>query len=375
MRYHPSRSCDVVYSAASWGRHLLSSKSRDTFDAAELAVVLSHYDLGVLESITEFEKGSRRSPKVGIVSERGKFLLKRRAAARANPHRVAFAHRIIQHLTAAEFPVAKLIPTRNRKQTVVELRDSLYELFEFIPGHAFERSAREAGDAGNVLARFQMEMEDFAVPSNLPVPRGDYHDTPGVRTGLSTIGNTLSSHDSFSGDEMELLSLVQFLRETYDKSADAVNALGFDSWPTCVIHGDWHPGNLLFRKRKVRAVVDFDSVRASRRVADEANGVLQFSILAGGDPASWPDELDEDRFRAFLGQYQSLITLSEEERHSIPHMMAEALIAECVSPIVQTGTVGRWAGFRVLQMVRRKLTWLAAHADRLLAATVHSAEG
>ncbi len=61
----------------------MQQRDRATFDAAELAVVLSYYDLGVIESITEFARGSRRSPKVGIVGERGKFLLKRRAAERA----------------------------------------------------------------------------------------------------------------------------------------------------------------------------------------------------------------------------------------------------------------------------------------------------
>ncbi len=47
----------------------LQSREHARFDAAELAVVLSHYDLGVIESVTDFSRGSRRSPKVGIVSE------------------------------------------------------------------------------------------------------------------------------------------------------------------------------------------------------------------------------------------------------------------------------------------------------------------
>ena len=45
--------------------------------------------------------------------------------------------------------------------------------------------------------------------------------------------------------------------------------------------------------------------------------------------------------------------------------MAEALIAECVSPIAATGSVGRWTGFRVLKMVRLKLDWLEMHKERI----------
>ena len=94
-------------------------RERETFDAAELGVVLSYYDLGIVESITEFRRGSRRSPKVGIVSERGKFLLKRRAVSRSHPDRVLFAHRVQIHLAASGFPLARLIVTLDRGRTQV----------------------------------------------------------------------------------------------------------------------------------------------------------------------------------------------------------------------------------------------------------------
>ena len=55
------------------------SGQRETFTVEELAVVLSHYDIGVIDSVTEFPRGSRKAPKLRIVSEQGKFLMKRRA--------------------------------------------------------------------------------------------------------------------------------------------------------------------------------------------------------------------------------------------------------------------------------------------------------
>lgn len=330
-------------------------------------MVLSHFDLGVIESITEFPRGSRRSPKVGIVSQNGKFLLKRRSAARAQPERVRFAHRVQSCLTGVGFPAAKLIPARDGAQ-LVQLREQVYELFEFVAGQPFRQTTPETYDAGLTLALFHKATEDFAFSATVPPPSGDYHDALGVRTGLSTIGLTLSSHDSFSGDEAELASLIQFLFEVYDRSAETVNGLGFTAWPQRVIHADWHPGNLLFRNQRVVAVLDYDSVRRSRSVVDVGNGALQFSMLAGGDPSAWPDHLDEERLHGFLAGYESLRSLSNEERTSIPHLMAEALIAECVPPITETGSVGQWAGFRILQMVRRKLTWLRTHGERLVTA-------
>ena len=344
-------------------------RERATFHAAELAVVLSHYDLGVIESITDFPRGSRRSPKVGIVAERGKFLLKRRGVDRAHPDRVRFTHRVQRHLASTGFPTATLIPACHGGVELLHIKDYVYELFEFIAGQPYRQTIGETRDAGAVLAQFHVATEHFELPGTLPTPRGDYHDAAGVRTGLYSIGSTLSSHDSFSGDEAELATLVQGLLTAYDEAVDAVNDAGFADRPERIIHSDWHPGNLLFRNDAVVAVIDYDTLRVSRWTIDAANGALQFSIIARGDPATWPDNLDEDRYGAFLAGYESLAPLSEAERRCLPRLMTEALIAECVPPITETGSVGPWGGFRVLQMIRRKIDWIRANADRLAGST------
>ncbi len=303
---------------------------------------------------------------MGIVSELGKYLLKRRAGRRADPDRVRLSHVIKGHLVGLGFPTPRLVSMRNGSGPLLQIREHVYELFEFVAGQVFQGTAQEARDSGIVLARFHRGTEEFEPAAALTARHGDYHDAQGVRTGLCSIGSTLSSHDSFSGDDAELASLVQFLLGAYDEAADAVNGIGYSSLPERVIHSDWHPGNLLFRNLEVVAVIDFDALRVSRRVIDASNGALQFSMLAGGDPATWPDQLDEDRFHAFLQGYESLQPLTGDERACVPHLMTEALIAECVPPITETGSVGRWTGYRVLQMVRRKLQWLKPNGERLM---------
>lgn len=335
------------------------------FDASELAIVLSHYDVGVIESVTQLGRGSRRSPKVGLVTDRGKYFLKRRAPHRSDTDRVLFSHLLLDHLLRGNVPVARLVPVRDRSRRYVDFRESVYELFEFVPGHAFARTAEEAGSAGGVLAKFHNALDDFHPPESLKYPRGDFHDVPGVRTGLCSIGSSLHSHDSLAGNEAELAAIIQALLGTYEEAATAVNQLGFDHWLKRFIHADWHPGNLLFRQQQVVAVVDLDTARLSRSVVDVANGAMQFSIKASGDPETWPAELDEERYHRFLHAYESARPINREERRAIPPLMAEALIAECVQPIAQTGSMGQWSGFRVLRMARRKLEWILANRNRL----------
>lgn len=343
----------------------LPERQHATFSAEELVVVLSHFDLGVIESLTEFPRGSSKSPKVGVVCEKGKYLLKRRAPRRSNMDRVRFAHRVQRHLEGAAFPVARLQRLRERDETWIAIRSNVYEVFDFVPGQPYRRTAEEAHEAGNTLARFHQAMQGFTIPALLPVPTGDYHDHPALRRGLDALEESLVAHDSLAGDFAALAAMLTFLRGAYDSAAAAVRQAGFDDWPQSIIHGDWHPGNLLFRHQRVVAVIDFDSARLSRHVVDIANGALQFSMVGSGDPATWPENLDVDRYRSFLSGYDSIQKIPDVQATCLPELMGEALIAECVPAIQETGSVGRWPGYRVLQMVRRKVNWMTAQRAEL----------
>ena len=340
-----------------------ANDERTRFEATELPVVLSHYDLGVIESITEVARGSSKSPKVGIVCDRGKLLLKRRASARAHPDRVRFAQRVQNAVVAGGYPAPRIIATRDGRRGFVEHGGQVYELYEFIAGQTFQQTPSEAAAAGDALARFHQAVDVLSLEGF--TPRGDFHDAAAIRTGLCAIGPTLSAHDSYSGDEAELAALIQGLLGTYNAAADAANATPYRDGPQGIIHADWHPGNLLFRGGKVVAVFDFDAVRRSQRIIDVANGALQFSMIARGDPATWPEHLDETRFEAFVSAYERVQRLGDDDRQALPHLMIEALIAECVQPIAETGSVGRWSGYRVLHMVCRNTAWINANLGRL----------
>jgi homoserine kinase type II len=343
----------------------LKVRGRQQFDAEELAIVLSHYDIGVIESVTRFDRGSRRSPKVGIVAAGGKYLLKRRAKQRRSVRRVELAHAVQRRLTECGYPAPRLVATRDTGETCLRLAEETYELFEYVSGHGFSRSREQTQDAGRKLGMFHKLLRGFGVPPDAPV--GSFHDVNGVRTALHAIPQNLSSHDSVVGMEAELPELTRRLFDAYDRAADAVNQRGFASLPVQVIHGDWHPGNMLFKRDSIVAVIDYDSCRVCQRVVDAANGALQFSLTSGGDPKDWPNEPDAARLESFVEGYSECITLSDEEWRVLPHLMIEALIGESVFPIAQTGFFGKWAGFGFLSMIDRKVRWLADHVEGLIA--------
>jgi len=148
---------------------------------------------------------------------------------------------------------------------------------------------------------------------------------------------------------------------------EEINKLGLCDWPTQIVHGDWHPGNMLFRDKLVVAVIDYDTARQQQRVIDFANGALQFSIIGRRDAAleDWPEHLDMPRLKQFLHGYDSVNQIATDELKAAPYLMCEAMIAEAVLPIATTGGFGRFDGCEFLEMIRKKVIWLITNAEAL----------
>jgi Ser/Thr protein kinase RdoA (MazF antagonist) len=332
---------------------------REKFSVEELTIVMSNFDIGIIDSITEYPRGSRKAPKLLIVSEQGKFLLKRRARGKDDPYKVAFSHAIQLFLAGKQFPLPHLIGTRKQNNSMLQWRNGVYELFEYIPGQSYPQTLEATFDGGRVLSLYHKLLQDFK--SEWQPSSGSYHAAPSVEQGLKLIPNTVQS------GEKEMNELLRFLRESYRYASQMADHEGLDRWPKQIVHADWHPGNMLFRDNRVVAVIDYDSSRTLPRVIDVANGALQFSIIGGDEDVSkWPEYLDETRFRRFLRGYDEVMLLSEAEIRSIPWLMIEALIAEAVFPIAATGSFGRMEGLAFLQMVQRKIYWMQRSAEKLV---------
>lgn len=344
------------------GSGVIRRGDRETFAADELAIVMSHFDIGIIENVVEYPRGSRKAPKLMIQSDHGKFLLKRRARGKDDPFKVAFSHALQLYLANKQFPLPHLIGTKKENNSMLQWKGLVYELFEYIPGQGYPQTLEATFDSGRILSLYHKLLLDFK--SEWQPSSGSYHMASAVESGLRSLPNSLATnHPERSG----ILKMLDFLRETYGYSADRVEQHGLDSWPRQIVHADWHPGNMLFRENHVVAVIDYDAARLLPRIIDIANGCLQFSIIGGDDDVStWPEYIDETRFKRFLRGYDEVMLLSQAEIQVIPWLMAEALIAEAVFPIAATGSFGRLDGLPFLRMVQKKVYWITHHADKLV---------
>jgi len=329
------------------------------FSSEELVRVLSHYDVGIVHRVKPLSAGNRRAPKVVVRADKGTFLLKRRPKGRDDLTRVAFAHAVQKHLASQAFPVTSLVSTSDEHKTVLNIDNHIYELFTFVSGSRCDASPKATEDAGRQLANLHLRMGDFA--HDYEPFRGSFHDSATVRQHLKMIRS-----DKRAGSARRTEAITESLLIRYDRSSNRVNKLGYESWKRQVVHGDWHPGNLLFFGAKVVGVVDFDSIRIAPPLTDLANGMLQFSIVGDcPDPTQWPDAFDEPRLFQFLNGYREAAKLSTRKLRSLVDLMIEAMIAEAVLPVAATGYFGYHSGVDFLQMILRKTKWLRHHRKAL----------
>ncbi|MFA9478294.1 phosphotransferase [Phycisphaerales bacterium AB-hyl4] len=341
---------------------------RAKFGTSELAIVLSHYDIGVVEAIQEFPRGSRKAPKLLVKAETGRYLLKRRARGKNDAEKVAFCHALQIHLADRQFPLPHLIGTRRDNNSMLQWQNHIYELFEYIRGAGYDASLEATGDSGKILGLFHRLLRNFK--SRYQPSQGSYHATRTVNSAVQQIPRLLARGPA-SDKVNEIKKLLDVLLASYENAAERVNSLGLPNWPAQTVHSDWHPGNMLFRGSRVVAVIDYDSARILPRVLDVANGALQFSIIGGGDdPINWPAYIDESRYRRFLRGYDSVpdAMLSHVELKSVPWLMVEALVAEAVIHIAATGSFAHLDGLAFLKMVERKIGWIQKHANHLVQA-------
>jgi len=321
------------------------------FKSEELVRVLSYYDIGIIQKATSLSAGNKHAPKVVVTAEKGKFLLKRRPKAKNDLYRVSFAHSVQNYLAQQSFPVAPLVQTKEGN-TFLQLNSHIYELYKFISG-------KQTVDAGRELAELHKHLSNFT--GEFKPLKGVFHDSSTVRRHLKLIGS-----EKNNGGNGKMQDIADMLIVHYNASSIRVNELGYDSWAEQVVHGDWHPGNILFSKGKVVAILDLDSVRFATATADLANGLLQFSIVGGRpNPADWPDYFDQAKIAQLLDGYTEIIKLDKDKIDALVDLMIETMIAEAVLPIAATGFFGHLSGVDFLKMIKRKTEWLDENRKKL----------
>ena len=324
------------------------ASSRQQLSQREIDAVMRHYRVGQIKDIKELPEGSVYSPKVVLETERGTLLLKRRARGLDMPALVCFGHEVLLGCMAQGLCVPPLLATHDDANSMVQHDDHIYELFVFIQGERFspDRPAH-AQQLGALLAETHRAM-DHIQPSFEPV-----HET-----GTVDMSRLLPLQDAASDVPSALVEGMTRVMQYGDELAQA------NAHPPAIVHGDWHPGNMIFRADTLVAVCDFDNTRMGSRERELAQGLMHASLVTpkpGQTASQTPAEPSRERLTAFWSGFRQ--QNGQGNPRTIAGLMPVAMVDEALA------SVGPQLGEQhlpLLTAVWRKAQWLDAHQQSLI---------
>ena len=305
---------------------------REHLARVEVTGVLGHYDTGAVRSVREFIAGSSTAPKAVIECERGKLLLKRRGPGLEHATIVGFAHEVILGCLERGVCVPPLIGTARDNNSMCQVVDRTYELFAFIDGTPYARTPEQARSSGALLAEMHGAMDGIRT-SFAPVREASVVDVE--RAARVSIG------EGTRGETERILG--------YAHEAHALN--GRDP---ALVHGDWHPGNMIYGGGEIIAACDFDNTRVGSRDRELAQALVYFSLRRGGDPEGHAP--DPDLLGAFWGGYAGGTGIAPSAR------LAAAMMPAVVLDEAMAAVASGLSDPALARLAYDKALWLDAHA-------------
>lgn len=275
-----------------------------------VARVLAAFGLEGPARIRAVELGSRRAPKVVVEIGQARYFLKRRRPGPVEGAR--FTAGLQRRLAVGGSPVPRVHSTIGG-EAVHECDGHVYELVDFVVGERYPRRASSAASAGRTLVRLHEEMRNLAAPERL---RGSYHDSPLVR---EVLGRLRERGDGLALDP-------ESLSDRYERAAEQVRPWIAGRSPR-LVHGDFHPGNLIHaadEEGRVLAVLDWEAVRLDMPQAEFAAAAVHFAMPPSSAPTR-ASGLDESLLQAFAGGYGPF---QRDTAEVLPALMIEAVVAE-----------------------------------------------
>jgi Ser/Thr protein kinase RdoA (MazF antagonist) len=340
----------------------------------ETRQVLAHYPIGKVAEVAP--AGGTAGKCWRVRAGGGRYFLRRRGPRTSAPEALVFDHGLRRHLVACDMPTAAPLPTA-AGVTWVSLDGGAYELYPFVEGRAFRGGEAELAETARSLARFHQAAATYPGRGRFsPVPKQ-------FAVAAPEVGGTERVDDP-------ALVAAAFARMTeadpaFAPARDAAAALArecddeaYQSLPRYLIHGDYHPGNLLYTEDgHIAGIFDLDWACEQTRCRDLAD-LLYFFAGRRERPldASRIESLTEavaldlDRARFLLRTYHDALPLTSEELRAVPpairaRWLAMRLEGSAKVPLKQRA----WFVTRDLEV---PLRWLDQHDDELTAALMSS---
>ena len=237
--------------------------------------VLTHlaetYQLGEIQTCHR----ARRSTSLNFVvtTSRGKFVFRRH---RLSEDAVAYEHQVLDHLQQRDFPAPRLL-LNQAGQAWSTLNGSLYSVYEFAEGYcptSFLWSPAAwrhiITQYGHTLGKYHQAVADL-VPSAYkwngyrPTEHRRWREGDWFRQTLANIRPLLQKPTATNPIDDWTRSRIDTIERMLRLESLVEEHPGLSK---LVIHGDYAPWNVLFRRRQPPFVLDFNEARLDLKIYD-----------------------------------------------------------------------------------------------------------
>jgi Ser/Thr protein kinase RdoA (MazF antagonist) len=334
-----------------------ANAARPTLSPAEIREVLRAFGLGAASSVRSFEPGASAAPMALIEHGSDRFLLKRRRIVEKTVDAVLVEneHAIQRRLAREGVPVA--IPHDTDRPTVHATGDFVYELLRFIDGTPAHPTERQASIAGETLGRIHATRA-------VSIARRRSSWGAGLPEGVHP--NEVFERGPI--DHPVLERVLGSLHDDFLASLDSREARA--PHRVVLVHGDYHPANLLWTRERLDAVIDFEGVGSGDPAEELASGALFFALdTRASTPSAWAEAPDTPRLAAFVRGYASCAGapgvrtgISPNEQ---PWLMIQHLVWQTLPRLYSDRGFGRHRAEDVVPFVAGTAAWIREHADGL----------
>lgn len=279
---------------------------REVPHTRDIKQILRHYHIGHLTNVVG-SLGGIFCANMKIRTTRGEYVV-RVLPGFASSNHIVYERHISNLLRKAGVPAVEYVLSTHEKP-YSRWAGRKVEITRFVESEPFTGTSRQVISSGATLRRFHRALRHA---EDGPKPKWSNHPSEyRMRHGLQQMNDM---RDMLDGDAID--QLQHLYRRVLRKWANVKQGL-----PTTIIHGDWHPWNLLYKSSgQVSCVLDFDFIRRAPRLNDVGYALWMLHTKRDGTNAA----------HDFLSGYGPLRSV---ERDALALAIARAsLFSVCTAP-------------------------------------------
>ncbi|MFN2098623.1 homoserine kinase [Altererythrobacter sp. MF3-039] len=264
--------------------------------AKDLDELVAHYDVGTLTSAKGIAEGVSNSnwliETTGADAAGARFILTM-YERRIDYADLPFFLGLLDHLSEHDCPVPRTI--HDREGAAYRMIDGkAVALIEFLPGVSVDHpTVDQARSVGEALARVHIAAKDF--PTQRP-------NSLGIMSSAKVLSQC--GAEALSGIDPALPPAITIAHD--------LAASGPEQLPQSIIHSDLFPDNVLMIGSNVSGMIDFYFACSDAMAYDLAVTHAAWAFERGGST------FHEDVGEALIEGYESVRSLSQEERDALP---------------------------------------------------------